>query len=162
MADEQGLTHLNQAGEAHMVDVGGKDVTYREATAEGTVKMSPALADRFFQGDLPKGDAAAVARIAGITAAKKTSDLIPLCHPIPINSVEVDLESTGHGIRVLATVTTNGRTGVEMEALTAVSVAALAVYDMVKSVERGASIEMVRLLRKSGGKSGEWEWSGSR
>jgi cyclic pyranopterin phosphate synthase len=140
-----------------MVDVGGKDVTNREAIAEGVVKMSPALADRFFQGDLPKGDAAAVARIAGITAAKKTSDLIPLCHPIPINSVEVDLEPTVHGIRVLATVTTNGRTGVEMEALTAVSVAALAIYDMVKSVERGASIETVRLLRKSGGKSGVWE-----
>lgn len=157
MTEDRELTHLNQAGEAHMVDVGGKDVTEREAVAQGFVNMSPDLAARFFQGDLPKGDGAAVARIAGITAAKKTSDLIPLCHPIPINSVEVELEPTGHGIRVLATVTTYGRTGVEMEALTAVSVAALTVYDMVKSVERGASIETVRLLRKSGGKSGLWE-----
>jgi cyclic pyranopterin phosphate synthase len=119
--------------------------------------MSPGLADRFFAGDLAKGDAVAVARIAGITAAKKTSDLIPLCHPLSIDSVEVDLEATGHGIRVVATVSTNGRTGVEMEAMTAVSVAALTVYDMVKGVERGVTLASVRLLRKSGGRSGTWE-----
>ena len=159
MGDDNELTHLNESGEVHMVDVGGKDVTRREAIAEGFVEMSPDLADRFFAGDLPKGDAAAVARIAGISAAKKTSDLIPLCHPIPLSGVEVALESTGHGIRVVAIVSTDSRTGVEMEAMTAVSVAALTIYDMVKSVERGVSLESVRLLRKSGGRTGIWERS---
>jgi cyclic pyranopterin phosphate synthase len=157
MGDEGPLPHLTESGAAHMVDVGGKDITRREASAEGFVEMSPGLADRFFAGDLAKGDAVAVARIAGITAAKKTSDLIPLCHPLSIDSVEVDLEATGHGIRVVATVSTNGRTGVEMEAMTAVSVAALTVYDMVKGVERGVTLASVRLLRKSGGRSGTWE-----
>lgn len=157
MGDENELTHLNEAGEVHMVDVGDKEVTRREAIAEGFVEMSPDLADRFFAGDLPKGDAAAVARIAGISAAKKTSELIPLCHPIPLSGVEVVLESTGHGIRVIATVSTDSRTGVEMEAMTAVSVAALTIYDMVKSVERGVSLDSVRLLRKSGGRTGTWE-----
>ena len=157
MESERPLTHLTEAGEARMVDVGGKEVTDRVAVAEATVAMPPELVDRFFAGDLPKGDAPAVARIAGITAAKKTSELIPLCHPLPLNGVEIDLEPSGHGIRVLATVSTTGRTGVEMEAMTAVSVASLAIYDMVKSVERGVSVESVRLLRKSGGKSGTWE-----
>lgn len=157
MGDENELTHLNESGEVHMVDVGDKDITRREAIAEGFVEMSPDLATRFFAGDLPKGDAAAVARIAGISAAKKTSDLIPLCHPIPLSGVEVVLESTGHGIRVVATVSTDSRTGVEMEAMTAVSVAALTIYDMVKSVERGVSLDSVRLLRKSGGRTGTWE-----
>ena len=159
MGDDNKLTHLNESGEVHMVDVGGKDVTRREAIAEGFVEMSPDLADRFFAGDLPKGDAAAVARIAGISAAKKTADLIPLCHLIPLSGVEVALESTGHGIRVVAIVSTDSRTGVEMEAMTAVSVAALTIYDMVKSVERGVSLESVRLLRKSGGRTGIWERS---
>jgi len=157
MADERELTHLNEAGEVHMVDVGGKDVTDREAVAEGFVNMSPELADRFFAGDLPKGDAAAVARIAGIMGAKRTADLIPLCHPIPLTGVEVSLEPSGRGIRVLASVRTTGRTGVEMEAMTAVAVAALTIYDMVKSVERGVTVESIGLLKKSGGRSGTWE-----
>jgi cyclic pyranopterin phosphate synthase len=119
--------------------------------------MTPELAARFFSGDLPKGDAAAVARIAGITGAKRTSDLIPLCHPISLTGVEVSLEPSGRGIRVLATVRTTGRTGVEMEAMTAVAVAALTIYDMVKGVERGVSVESIGLLRKTGGRSGTWE-----
>jgi cyclic pyranopterin phosphate synthase len=157
MADERELTHLNEAGEVHMVDVGEKAATDREAVAEGFVTVSPELADRFFAGDLPKGDAAAVARVAGIMGAKRTADLIPLCHPIPLTGVEVALERSGRGIRVLATVRTTGRTGVEMEAMTAVAVAALTIYDMVKSVERGVTIESIGLLRKSGGRSGTWE-----
>ncbi len=157
MADERELTHLNEAGEVHMVDVGDKAITEREAVAEGFVAMSPDLAERFFSGDLPKGDAAALARVAGILAAKKTADLIPLCHPIPLTGVEVTLEPSGRGIRVVASVRTTGRTGVEMEAMTAVAVAALTIYDMVKGVERGVTIETVRLLLKSGGRSGTWE-----
>ena len=157
MADERELTHLNEAGEAHMVDVGDKAITDREAVAEGFVAMSPDLAERFFSGDLPKGDAAALARVAGIMAAKKTADLIPLCHPISLTGVEVTLERSGRGIRVVASVRTTGRTGVEMEAMTAVAVAALTIYDMVKGVERGVTIETVRLLLKSGGRSGTWE-----
>lgn len=157
MADERELTHLNEAGEVHMVDVGDKAITDREAVAEGFVAMSPDLAERFFSGDLPKGDAAALARVAGIMAAKKTADLIPLCHPIPLTGVEVTLEPSGRGIRVVASVRTTGRTGVEMEAMTAVAVAALTIYDMVKGVERGVTIETVRLLLKSGGRSGTWE-----
>lgn len=139
-----------------MVDVSDKDVTKRTAVAEAVVTMSPGLRDRFFQGDLPKGDAAAVARIAGIQGAKRTSELVPLCHPIRIDAVDVTLESVGHGVRITASVTTTDKTGVEMEAITAVSIAAIAVYDMVKSVDRGVSIEAVRLLRKTGGKTGEW------
>jgi cyclic pyranopterin monophosphate synthase len=156
MTDRE-LTHLNERGEAHMVDVGDKDVTKRVAVAEGFVRMSPELADRFLTGDLPKGDAAALARIAGIMGAKKTSDLIPLCHPIPLTSAEISLESAGHGVRITATVTTTSQTGVEMEAMTAVSVAALTIYDMVKGVERGVTIEAVRLLKKEGGRTGTWE-----
>ncbi len=150
------LSHLNESGEVHMVDVSAKAVTARSATAEATVLMSQELVDLFFQGDLPKGDAAAVARIAGVMASKKTADLIPLCHPISITGAEIGLEPTGHGIRVLATVRTNNVTGVEMEALTAASVSALTIYDMVKSVEKGVEISNLRLLRKSGGRSGEW------
>jgi cyclic pyranopterin phosphate synthase len=157
MGDDQRLTHLNEAGEVHMVDVGDKEVTDREAVAEGFVAMSPELADRFLAGDLPKGDAAAVARIAGITAAKKTADLIPLCHPIALTGVDVSLERSGRGIRVLASVRTTGKTGVEMEAMTAVAVAALTIYDMVKGVERGVTVETIGLVRKSGGRSGVWE-----
>ena len=157
MADEQPLTHLSERGEARMVDVSDKDVTARQAVAEAVVVMPPSLAERFLAGDLPKGDAPAVARVAGIMAAKRTPDLIPLCHPLPIDGVEVDVESTGHGIRVVATVRTTGRTGVEMEAMTAASVAALTVYDMVKGVERGVTIESVKLLAKSGGRSGTWQ-----
>jgi cyclic pyranopterin phosphate synthase len=159
MVDDLGLTHLNEAGEAHMVDVGDKEVTDREAVAEALVVMSAELADRFFAGDLPKGDAAAVARIAGIIGAKKTADLIPLCHPISLTGVELALERSGRGIRVLATVRTTGKTGVEMEAMTAVAVASLTIYDMVKGVERGVTVESIGLVRKSGGRSGTWERS---
>lgn len=150
------LTHLNEAGEAHMVDVSGKDSTLRVAVAEGLVRMPADLVARFVAGDLPKGDAAAVARVAGILGAKKTAELVPLCHPIPLDSVEVSLEPVGHGIRITASVSTTGRTGVEMEAITAVATAAITVYDMVKSVERGVTIESVGLVRKSGGRSGDW------
>ena len=139
-----------------MVDVGAKEETERVAVAEGLVDMSLDLVDRFFAGDLPKGDAAAVARVAGIAGAKKTPDLIPLAHPIPLTGVAVHLEPTGHGIRITATVSTTGRTGVEMEAMTAVSTAALTIYDMVKGVERGVTIHSVRLLKKTGGSSGTW------
>jgi cyclic pyranopterin monophosphate synthase len=154
---EPELTHLNERGEAHMVDVGDKEVTRRTAVAEGFVAMSAELVSRLFEGDLPKGDAAAVARVAGIMGAKKTAELIPLCHPIPLSSVEVNLEPATHGVAIMATVTTTSQTGVEMEALTAVSVAALTIYDMVKGVERGVTIESVRLLKKEGGRTGTWE-----
>ncbi len=157
MSESSELTHLNKAGEVHMVDVGDKEVTRREATAEALVSMSAEMVDRFVGGGLGKGDAAATARIAGIQAAKRTWELVPLAHPIELDSVAVDLESTGHGIRVRATVSTHGRTGVEMEAITAVSISAITVYDMVKSVEREVTIEKIRLLRKSGGRSGAWE-----
>lgn len=157
MAEADRFTHLNEDGEVHMVEVSGKDVTHRVAVAEAEVVMSNQLAARFFSGDLPKGDAAAVARIAGITAAKKTSDLIPLCHPLSLSGVEVHLEQSGHGVRVVTKVSTDGRTGVEMEALTAASVAALSIYDMVKSLEREVEITNIRLLEKSGGRSGEWK-----
>jgi cyclic pyranopterin phosphate synthase len=156
---EEKMSHLNDRGEVHMVDVGDKSITRREATAEGEVLMTEDLVSRFFDGDLPKGDAAAIARVAGIMAAKKTHELIPLCHPLPISGVEVSLESTGHGIRVLAKVSTDGRTGVEMEAMTAVSVAALTIYDMVKGIDRNVEIANIRLLRKAGGRSGTWERS---
>ena len=156
MAAEPEFTHINESGEVHMVDVGGKDVTDRVAIADGFVSMSSELAARFASGDLPKGDVAAVARVAGIAGAKKTADLIPLCHPIPLTGVEVTLEPGGHGVRITATVSTTGQTGVEMEAMTAVSTAALTIYDMVKGVERGVTIESVRLLKKTGGRSGEW------
>lgn len=156
MAEER-IPHIDEQGRARMVDVGEKAVTTRVAVAEAVVILSQEMVERFFSGDLPKGDAAAVARVAGIMAAKKTPELIPLCHPIAINSVEIDLEPTGQGVRVLAKVSTDGRTGVEMEALTAASVSALAIYDMVKGTERHAEISTVRLLRKSGGRSGLWE-----
>lgn len=151
------LTHLNEDGEVHMVDVGDKEATRRIAVAEGFVSMSPELVDRFFQGDLPKGDAAAVARVAGIIGAKKTPELIPLCHPISLSSVEISLSSAGHGVAIIATVSTTSQTGVEMEAMTAVSTTALTIYDMVKGVERGVTIESVRLRKKVGGRTGTWQ-----
>jgi cyclic pyranopterin phosphate synthase len=154
---EHELTHLNERGEAHMVDVGDKEVTRRTAIAEGFVSMTPGLVARFFEGDLPKGDAAAVSRVAGIMGAKKTAELIPLCHPISLSSVDVRLEPSGHGVTIVATVTTTSQTGVEMEALTAVSACALTIYDMVKSIERGVTIESVRLRKKEGGRTGTWE-----
>ena len=139
-----------------MVDVTGKDVTSREAVASGLVAMSAATRELVTSHTLDKGDALEVARIAGIMAAKKTSELIPLCHPISIGAIELAFEERDEGIGIVATVRTNERTGVEMEALTAVSIAALTIYDMVKGTERGVEITDVRLLRKSGGRSGKW------
>ncbi|MGI8407961.1 MAG: cyclic pyranopterin monophosphate synthase MoaC [Actinomycetota bacterium] len=141
---------------ARMVDVTKKDVTQRAAMAGGLVRMSEATKNLVVSRRLPKGDALEVARIAAIMGAKRTSDLIPLCHPIVIGGVDVDLAVVEDGIAITATVKTAERTGVEMEALAAVTAAALTIYDMVKSVERGVSIDEVRLLRKSGGRSGEW------
>jgi cyclic pyranopterin monophosphate synthase len=157
MTEPGAFTHLNEDGEVHMVDVSGKEVTHRVAIAQADVAMSSELAGRFFSGDLPKGDAPATARVAGIMAAKKTSDLIPLCHPLSLTGVEVHLEQTGHGLKVVTKVTTDSRTGVEMEALTAASVAALAVYDMVKGLDKQVEIQSVRLLEKTGGRSGDWK-----
>ena len=153
---EGGLTHADRRGRTRMVDVGDKVISERRATAEARVVMSDRTLDLIFDGELPKGDAIGTARIAGIMAAKRTSDLIPLCHPIAITNVAVDMDRSAAGVRIRTTVRTADRTGVEMEALTAASVAALTLYDMVKGVERGARIERVRLLRKSGGASGDW------
>jgi len=151
------LTHLDESGAARMVDVGGKAETRREATAECLVRMAPATLSAIRDSELAKGDALGVARIAGIMAAKRTSELIPLCHPLPITSVAVDFELLEHGVRILATARVTGRTGVEMEALTAAAVAGLTVIDMVKGVEPGVWLEAIRLLEKSGGKSGVWK-----
>ena len=153
---EEGLTHLDPRGRARMVDVGGKPVTSRRAAAEALVSASKQTLDLIFEGGLPKGDAAGTARLAGIMAAKKTAELIPLCHPLSISDAAVDVSRCEAGVRITASVSASGRTGVEMEALTAVSVAALTLYDMIKGVERGARIEQVRLLSKSGGRSGAW------
>jgi cyclic pyranopterin phosphate synthase len=150
------LPHLNAAGEARMVDVSAKEVTARVATAAGTVRLSAACVAALRDGTVPKGDALAVARIAGIQGAKRTPELIPLCHPLFLSGVDVTTDVTDDGVDITATVKTTNRTGVEMEALTAVSVAALAVVDMVKAIDREASITDVRVLAKSGGRSGDW------
>lgn len=151
------LTHVDESGAARMVDVGAKAETRREATAECLVRMEPATLRALRDAQLAKGDALGVARVAGIMAAKRTSELIPLCHPLPITSVGVDFELEEAGVRILATARVTGRTGVEMEALTAAAVAGLTLIDMVKGVEPGVWIEAVRLLEKSGGKSGTWQ-----
>jgi len=152
------LTHLAAGGEAHMVDVSEKPETERVAVAEGRVIMTPATLDTVLKGDAKKGDVLGAARIAGIMAAKRTHELIPLCHPLNITKVDVDLAPDRKlpGIVVRATVSVTGRTGVEMEALTAASVACLTIYDMVKAIERGMRIEGIRLIEKRGGKSGHW------
>lgn len=152
------LTHLNSSGEAHMVDVTQKEVTQRIAVAEAFIRMSSATLSLIVEGKHAKGDVLAVARIAGIQAAKKTSDIIPLCHPLMLTSVKVELspDYDKGGITALATCKLSGKTGVEMEALTAASAAVLTVYDMCKAVEKGMVIETVKLLEKRGGKSGEW------
>ena len=152
------LSHLDEHGNARMVDVSDKDVTAREASARGRVRMQPATLALIVEGRLPKGDVFATARIAGIMAAKRTHELIPLCHPLPISGVELRLEpsTAGDAVEIEATVRVTARTGVEMEALTAVSVAALTVYDMCKAVERGMTIEGVQLVAKSGGRSGDY------
>ncbi len=156
MTAEQPLTHLDAAGQAHMVDVSGKDVTARSATASGMVLLSRAALAALRSGTVPKGDALAVARIAGIQGAKRTPDLIPLCHPIGLHAVAVDMEITDHGVLIRATARTADRTGVEMEALTSVSVAALALIYMIKAVDPAAGITDNCLEEKSGGKSGLW------
>jgi cyclic pyranopterin phosphate synthase len=155
---KSGLTHIDAAGHAVMVDVTDKAVTDRTATAQGRVAMAPATLALIASGDVKKGDVLGTARLAGIMAAKRTSDLIPLCHPLPLSSVALDLApaSDGGGIDIAATVRTTGRTGVEMEALTAVSVAALTIYDMCKAVDRAMRIEAVRVVQKSGGASGDF------
>lgn len=150
------LTHIDETGRAHMVDVSSKDVTAREASAEGFVRMDAATLALALSGDAKKGDVRATAEIAGIMAAKKTSDLIPLCHPLALTKIEVRVSPAEGGLAVTARVKTSGQTGVEMEALTAVSVACLTVYDMLKAADKGMTIENVRLLTKSGGKSGDW------
>jgi len=152
------LTHLDSQGRANMVDVTDKAVTHREAVAQAFIRMLPQTLQMIVDGDHPKGDVFAVARIAGIQAAKKTSDLIPLCHPLMLSSVKVELSAEGGDrVRVVARCKLSGQTGVEMEALTAASVAALTIYDMCKAVDRGMVIESVQLLEKVGGKSGHFQ-----
>jgi len=150
------LTHLDEQGAARMVDVSAKAGTVREAIASGRITMSFDAATAILEGAVKKGDVIAVARLAGIMAAKRTSDLIPLCHPIPISGVTIDVSADEAGVSVTATVRTAGQTGVEMEALTAVSAALLTVYDMAKALDRGMEIGEIRLLAKSGGRSGDW------
>lgn len=150
------LTHIDETGRARMVDVSAKAVTVREALAEGRVRMAPATLALALSGDAKKGDVRAVAEIAGVMAAKKTSDLIPLCHPLALSKVEVRVEPAEDGLSVTARVRTTGQTGVEMEALTAVSVACLTVYDMLKAADKAMTIDAVRLMEKSGGASGDW------
>ena len=158
MSGSEGLSHISERGAARMVDVSAKADTERVAVAEGHVVMLPETLALIQEGGVPKGDVLAVARVAGIMGAKRTSDLIPMCHPLPITGVTLDLEADGlDRLRITCTVRTTGKTGVEMEALTAVSVAALTVYDMCKAVDRGMRVEGVRLLEKQGGKSGHWK-----
>jgi cyclic pyranopterin monophosphate synthase len=153
------LTHITSDGAAHMVDVSGKAVTTRSATAIGAVKMLASTLDTILKGNAAKGDVIATARIAGIMAAKRTSDIIPLCHPLMISKVTLDIEADNSlpGLRVTATVKVEGKTGVEMEALTAASVACLTIYDMAKALEKGMVITEIRLTDKTGGKSGDWK-----
>ncbi len=150
------LTHVDAAGAAHMVDISAKPATRREAVTEGFISIAPPTLAKIAANALAKGDVLATARIAGIMAAKRTAELIPLCHPLPVDAVSVDLVIETAGIRATASVVTTHGTGVEMEALTAVSVALLTVYDMAKASDRGMVISGVRLLRKAGGRSGEW------
>ncbi len=157
-APQGGLTHLDEQGRARMVDVGDKDVTEREAVARGIVRMEPETLSRLEAGDTPKGDVLAVARVAGIQAAKRTPELIPLCHTVRLTSCEVTFraDEDGRRLHVQARARARDRTGVEMEALMAVSVAALTVYDMLKAVDRAMTIDEVHLIEKSGGKTGTW------
>jgi cyclic pyranopterin phosphate synthase len=153
------LTHFNKAGEAHMVDVGDKEITHRTAVAEGLIRMQPETLALIQQGGHKKGDVLGIARTAGIMASKRTSDLVPLCHPLALTHVEIDLtpEPESASVHCRTTVETRGQTGVEMEALCATQVALLTIYDMCKAVDRGMCIEQVRLLEKAGGKSGHWK-----
>ena len=153
------LTHFNQSGEAHMVDVGSKESTHRRAITEGRITMEAATLELIRQGGHKKGDVLGIARVAGIMAAKKTSDLVPLCHPLALTHVNIELtpEPESSSIYCLTTVETRGQTGVEMEALCATQVALLTIYDMCKAVDRGMRIDQVQLLEKDGGKSGHWQ-----
>jgi len=150
------LTHLDDTGAAHMVDVSSKPATARSATAEGRIRMSAGALAAIRSGAAAKGDVIAVARVAGIMAAKRTAELIPLCHPLPLASVSIDIAVEDDAVRVSCTATTTHQTGVEMEAMTAVATALLTIYDMVKAVDRGMVIEGVRLIAKRGGRSGDW------
>lgn len=156
------LTHFNEAGEAHMVDVGAKPITHRVAIAEGRIVMQPATLERILAGGHAKGDVLGLARVAGIMAAKRTAELVPLCHPVALTHVHIDLEPEpqANAVRAVARAETDARTGVEMEALTAVQVTLLTIYDMCKAVDRGMSMEGIRLLEKSGGRSGHWRRPG--
>ncbi len=151
------LTHLDEQGKARMVDVGGKADTHRVAVAGGHIAMSAEALGAIRDGQVPKGDVIAAARIAGIMAAKRTAELIPLCHPLPLDAVTVDFTLGHDGVSVTASASLTGRTGVEMEALTAVSVALLTIYDMAKAIDKGMVIGQIRLLEKRGGKSGHWQ-----
>jgi cyclic pyranopterin phosphate synthase len=157
MSDQ--LNHFNARGEAHMVDVGGKAVTVRRAVASGRIQMQADTLQRIVDGSHKKGDVLAVARIAGIMAAKKTADLIPLCHPLVLSHVDIefDMDATDNVVRCIATVDTSGQTGVEMEALTAVQISLLTIYDMCKAMDRGMTMGDIGLRSKSGGKSGDWQ-----
>ena len=150
------LTHLDEQGHARMVDVGGKPETARVAIASGRIRMSREALAAIREGDVPKGDVLAAARIAGIMAAKKTAELIPLCHPLALDSVGIDFAFEEDGVRATATASLTGRTGVEMEAMTATSIALLTIYDMAKAIDKGMIIEDLRLIEKRGGKSGTW------
>ncbi|MBM4392940.1 MAG: cyclic pyranopterin monophosphate synthase MoaC [Deltaproteobacteria bacterium] len=150
------LTHVDEAGNARMVEVGNKEITRREAVAEGYVRLGAEALDAVRSRSARKGDVLAVAQLAGIMGAKRTGDLIPLCHPLGLDGVDVSLALVADGVRIEASARCTGKTGVEMEALTAVSIAALTVYDMLKAVDRSMRIEGIRLLRKSGGRSGDW------
>ena len=158
MTSEPSLSHIDDAGRARMVDVGVKDDTHREATARGRIVMQPETLRLLLRGEIAKGNVLTTAQIAGIMAAKKTHELIPMCHPLLLTGIDVDLtpDEAANAVEVTATVRTTGKTGVEMEALTAVSVACLTVYDMCKAVDRGMHVEAVRLVEKSGGKSGDY------
>lgn len=151
------LTHLDDSGAARMVDVGGKPAAQRRAVAVGRISMSAAALEAIRAGNAPKGDVLSAARIAGIMAAKRTSDLIPLCHPLGLEAVNIDFEYEDAAIRATATASLTGRTGVEMEAMVAVSVALLTIYDMAKAIDKGMVIGEVRLIEKTGGKSGDWK-----
>lgn len=151
------LTHLDGDGAAHMVDVGGKPATARRAVASGRITMSAEALEAIRAGNAPKGDVLSAARLAGIMAAKRTGDLIPLCHPLGLEAVNVEFADEADGIRATATASLTGKTGVEMEAMTAVSLALLTIYDMAKAIDKGMVISDVRLIAKSGGKSGDWK-----
>ncbi|MCZ8136603.1 MAG: cyclic pyranopterin monophosphate synthase MoaC [Porphyrobacter sp.] len=155
------LTHLDSEGAAHMVDVGGKPATARRAVASGRITMSVQALEAIRAGNAPKGDVLGTARIAGIMAAKRTGELIPLCHPLGLEAVNIDFAYEEGAIRATATASLTGKTGVEMEAMTAVSVALLTIYDMAKAIDKGMVIEGVRLIAKSGGKSGDWQAEGA-